>query len=67
MKRCWQGGRIMEVIMNWEIFNAASLAFCQFQGMIGIISISGIAIFKFNLGGKVSIQKYKIDNISESS
>ena len=42
----------MEFITNWEIFNAASLAFCEFQGMLGIITITGIAIFKHNLGFK---------------
>jgi len=45
----------MELITNWEVFNAASLAFCRFQGMLGIIAITGIAIFKHNLGEVLSI------------
>ena len=40
----------MELITRWEVFNTASLAFCQFQGMIGIIIITGFVIFKHNLG-----------------
>ena len=42
---------IMEFITNWEAFNTASLAFCQVQGLLGIIIISGIVVFKYNLGG----------------
>ena len=47
----------MELITNWEIFNDASLAFCQFQGLLGIIVITGILIFKHNLGERLSIFK----------
>ncbi len=47
----------MELITNWEIFDAVSLAFCQFQGMLGIIVISGIVIFKHNLGERLAILK----------
>jgi hypothetical protein len=47
----------MELITNWEVFNAVSLSFCQFQGFLGIITISGILIFKYNLGEKFSIFK----------
>ena len=47
----------MELITNWEIFDTVSLAFCQFQGMLGIIVISGIVIFKHNLGEKLTIFK----------
>ena len=47
----------MELISNWEIFNDASLAFCQFQGLLGIIVITGILIFKHNLGEKLSMFK----------
>jgi hypothetical protein len=32
-----------------------SLAFCGFQGLLGIIVISGIAVFKHNLGEVLSI------------
>ena len=49
----------MELITNWEVFNAVSLAFCQFQGLIGIITISGIVIFKHNLGETLSLFKQK--------
>lgn len=45
----------MEIIIDWEAFNAVSLAFCQFQGLLGIIVILGIAIFKHNLGEVLSI------------
>ena len=47
----------MELITNWEVFNTASLAFCQFQGMLGIIVMTGIVVFKHNLGGKLVILK----------
>jgi len=47
----------MELITNWEVFNAASLAFCQFQGLLGIIIISVIVVFKHNLGEKLSLFK----------
>ncbi len=47
----------MELITNWEVFNAVSLAFCQFQGMVGIIAIAGIVTFKHNLGEKLAIFK----------
>ena len=47
----------MELITNWEVFNAASLAFCQFQGLLGIIAITGIVIFKHNLGERMAIFK----------
>ncbi len=40
----------MELITNWEALNTASLAFCQFQGLLGIIIITGIIVFKNNLG-----------------
>ena len=49
----------MELIINWEVLNTSSLAFCQFQGMLGIIVISGIIIFKHNLGEKLAIIKNK--------
>ena len=45
----------MEVITNWEIFNTASLVFCKFQGMLGIIIITGVAVFKHNLGEKLVV------------
>ena len=45
----------MELITNWEVFDAVTLGFCQFQGMLGIIVITGIMIFKHNLGEKLSI------------
>ena len=57
--RRWQGGEIMELIANWEVFNTASLAFCQFQGMLTIIAITGIVIFKHNLGGILSLMIMK--------
>ena len=44
----------MELITNWEIFNEVSLAFCEFQGLIGLIVITGIVIFKHSLGEKVT-------------
>jgi len=47
----------MELISNWEVFNAVSLAFCQFQGLLGIITITSIVIFKHNLGEKLSVFK----------
>ena len=53
----------MELITNWEVFNAASLVFCQFQGMLGIIVLSGIVIFKHNLGEKLTIFKQKEEEI----
>ena len=46
---------IMEVITDWEVFSAVNLAFCQFQGMLGIITVSGIVIFKHNLRDLLSI------------
>lgn len=49
----------MELITNWEAFNAVSLAFCQFQGMVGIIMITGIVIFKHNFGDRLTIFKKK--------
>jgi hypothetical protein len=49
----------MELITNWEVFSAASLAFCQFQGMIGIITIAGIVIFNHDLGEIFSLLKQK--------
>jgi hypothetical protein len=49
----------MELIANWEAFNAVSLAFCQFQGMVGIIVITGIIIFKHNFGERLTIFKKK--------
>jgi len=45
---------IIDLITNWEIFNTASSAFRQFQGMLGIIIITGIAVFKHNLGEALS-------------
>ncbi len=51
----------MEFIANWEAFNTASLAFCQVQGLLGIIIIAGIAVFKYNLGDMLS-SIIKIDN-----
>ena len=56
----------MELITNWEVFNVASLAFCQFQGLIGILTISGIVIFKHNLGEKLSLFKQKKDESYEA-
>ena len=49
--------KIMELITNWEVLNAVSLALCQFQGMVGIIVIAGIFIFMHNLGELFSIFK----------
>jgi hypothetical protein len=49
-----KGGETMELITNWEVLNAASLGFCQFQGLLGILIISGIVIFKHNLGEKLA-------------
>ena len=57
----------MELITNWEVFNAVSLAFCQFQGMLGIIVITGIIIFKHNLGVKLSIFEQKRGEVLEKS
>jgi len=53
----------MELITNWEVFNTASLSFCQFQGFLGIIVMTAILIFKYKLGEKLSIFKYKSDCI----
>jgi len=36
----------MELIINWDALNMVSLAFCKLQGLIWIIVISGIIIFK---------------------
>jgi hypothetical protein len=47
----------MELITNWKALKAVSLAFCQFQGMAGIIVITGILIFRHNLGELLSIFK----------
>jgi hypothetical protein len=44
----------MELITNWEAFNTASLIFCQFQGMIEIIAITGFVIFRHNLSQRFS-------------
>ena len=49
----------MELITNWEAFNTASLAFCQFQGLLGIIIMTGITTFKYNLGGKLTPSKLR--------
>jgi hypothetical protein len=49
--------KIMELITNWKALKAVSLAFCQFQGMAGIIVITGILIFRHNLGELLSIFK----------
>ena len=57
----------MELITDWEVFNAASLAFCQFQGLVGIITITGIVIFKHNLGEVLSVFKQKEGDISEKA
>ena len=47
----------MELITNWEKFDAVNLAFCQLQGMLGIITITGMIIFKHNLGEKLPVFK----------
>ena len=44
----------MELIINWEILNTASLAFCHFQEMVGVMVITGIAIYKNSLGEEVT-------------
>ncbi len=44
----------MELITNWEVLNTASFGFCQFQGLCGIIAITGIAVFNYNLGELLS-------------
>ena len=49
--------KIMEIITNWEVFNSVSLAFCQFQGLLWIIVLGAIAIFKYNLGEVLSVFK----------
>jgi hypothetical protein len=49
--------KIMEIITNWEVFNSVSLAFCQFQGLLWIIALGAIAIFKYNLGEVLSVFK----------
>ena len=49
----------MELITNWEIFDAVSLAFRQFQGLLGIMATTGVAIFKYDLGEKLEIFKQK--------
>jgi hypothetical protein len=56
----------MELITNWEAFNTASLAFCQFQGMVGIITITGIVIFKHNLGEFLQLFKHRNDEAAEN-
>jgi len=50
-----QGGESMELITNWEVFNSASLVFYQFQGLVGITTITATAFFKFNLGETLSL------------
>ena len=47
----------MEIITNWEVFNSVSLAFCQFQGLLGILALGAIVIFKHNLGETLSLFK----------
>ena len=47
----------MELITNREYFNTASLALFQFQGFVGIIVSTGIAIFKHNLRKVFSLFK----------
>ena len=42
--RLYQGDGAMELITNWQAFNSVSLAFCQFQGMLWLIAVSGIVI-----------------------
>ena len=45
----------MELITNWEALNEVSLAFCQFQGMLWLIAVTGIVVFKYNLGEVLSL------------